>query len=408
MSRVKNSRLWIILVVVSLTLMSCSLPSAITQLIDSASSSAATTEPTAEAVGDVANDAGSVDNPNDVSTATYVIPDEVMQQDALVSLYRSVNPGVVSIQVITNNGGALGSGFVVDKDGHIVTNYHVVEDATSVEVDFVSGLKVYAEVVGVDLDSDIAVIKVDVPEDELYPLTIGDSNQVSVGQTVVAIGNPYGLSGTMTVGIVSARGRTLDSIRQTTEGNYFSAADLIQTDATINPGNSGGPLLNLNGEVIGINRAIQTSGTSVTGDSISTGIGFAVSSNILKQVLPSLIKGETYDYPYLGISFYPASLSLTEAEIFGVSQTSGAYVLAVVEGGPADLGGLKAGDQPTQYQYYYGGGDLIVAVDGVEIVQFSDLLNYLMLNKHPGDDIVLTVARGDQLLDLTITLGGRP
>ena len=408
MRSVKNSRLWIILVVVSLTLMSCSLPSAITQLIDSASSSAATTEPTAEAVGDVANDAGSVDNPNDVSTATYVIPDEVLQQDALVSLYRSVNPGVVSIQVITNNGAALGSGFVVDKDGHIVTNYHVVEDATSVEVDFVSGLKVYAEVVGVDLDSDIAVIKVDVPEDELYPLTIGDSNQVSVGQTVVAIGNPYGLSGTMTVGIVSARGRTLDSIRQTTEGNYFSAADLIQTDATINPGNSGGPLLNLNGEVIGINRAIQTSGTSVTGDSISTGIGFAVSSNILKQVLPSLIKGETYDYPYLGISFYPASLSLTEAEIFGVSQTSGAYVLAVVEGGPADLGGLKAGDQPTQNQYYYGGGDLIVAVDGVEIVQFSDLLNYLMLNKHPGDDIVLTVARGDQLLDLTITLGGRP
>ena len=408
MRSVKNSRLWIILVVVSLTLMSCSLPSAITQLIDSASSSAATTEPTAEAVGDVANDAGSVDNPNDVSTATYVIPDEVLQQDALVSLYRSVNPGVVSIQVITNNGAALGSGFVVDKDGHIVTNYHVVEDATSVEVDFVSGLKVYAEVVGVDLDSDIAVIKVDVPEDELYPLTIGDSNQVSVGQTVVAIGNPYGLSGTMTVGIVSARGRTLDSIRQTTEGNYFSAADLIQTDATINPGNSGGPLLNLNGEVIGINRAIQTSGTSVTGDSISTGIGFAVSSNILKQVLPSLIKGETYDYPYLGISFYPASLSLTEAEIFGVSQTSGAYVLAVVEGGPADLGGLKAGDQPTQNQYYYGGGDLIVAVDGVEIVQFSDLLNYLMLNKHPGDGIVLTVARGDQLLDLTITLGGRP
>ena len=406
MSRVKNFKLWIILVVISLTLISCSLPSAITQLIDSSSS--ATTEPTAEPVGDVVNDAASVDNPNDVSTATYVIPDEVLQQDALVSLYRSVNPGVVSIQVITNNGAALGSGFVVDKDGHIVTNYHVVEDATSVEVDFVSGLKVYAEVVGVDLDSDIAVIKVDVPEDELYPLTIGDSNQVSVGQTVVAIGNPYGLSGTMTVGIVSARGRTLDSIRQTTEGNYFSAADLIQTDATINPGNSGGPLLNLNGEVIGINRAIQTSGTSVTGDSISTGIGFAVSSNILKQVLPSLIIGETYDYPYLGISFYPASLSLTEAEIFGVSQTSGAYVLAVVEGGPADLGGLKAGDQPTQNQYYYGGGDLIVAVDGVEIVQFSDLLNYLMLNKHPGDGIVLTVARGDQFLDLTITLGGRP
>jgi len=404
MRSVKNSKLWIILVMVSLTLMACALPSTISQLISNASSS----EPTAEVAAVPTAEAENAEASTEVSTATYVIPDEVLQQDALVSLYNNVNPGVVSIQVITNSGAALGSGFVVDKAGHIVTNYHVVEDATSVEVDFVSGLKVYADVIGVDLDSDIAVIKVDVAEDELYPLTIGDSSQVSVGQTVVAIGNPYGLSGTMTVGIVSARGRTLDSIRQTTEGNYFSAADLIQTDATINPGNSGGPLLNLNGEVIGINRAIQTSGTSVTGDGISTGIGFAVSSNILSQVLPSLMKGETYAYPYLGMSFFPASLSLTDAEIFGLSETSGAYILDVVSGGPADQGGLRAGTIPTQYQYYYGGGDLIVAADGVEIVQFSDLLNYMMLNKHPGDEIVLTVVRGDQILDLTVTLGERP
>ncbi len=180
-----------------------------------------------------------------------------------------------------------------------------------------SGLKVYANVIGVDLDSDLAVLQVDAPEEELYPLTIGDSSQVKVGQTVVAIGNPYGLSGTMTVGIVSALGRTLDSIRQTTEGSYFSAADLIQTDATINPGNSGGPLLNLNGEVIGINRAIQVAGTTFSGDSVNTGIGFAISSNILSLVLPSLIQGETYVYPYLGVSAYP-SLTLTEADYLGL------------------------------------------------------------------------------------------
>ena len=400
MNRVKHFKLWIILVVISLTLMSCAIPSTISRLIDSSSSptSEPVAEPTDETTTDEADDT--------VSTATYVIPNEVLQQDALMSLYNRVSPGVVSIQVVSSAGSALGSGFVVDKAGHIVTNYHVVEDAASLEVDFMSGLKVYAELVGVDLDSDIAVLKVDVPEDELYPLTIGDSSQVNVGQTVVAIGNPYGLSGTMTVGIVSALGRTLDSIRQTAEGSSFSAADLIQTDATINPGNSGGPLLNLNGEVVGINRAIQTSGTTITGSSVTTGIGFAVSSNILNLVLPTLIKGETYNYPYLGVSAYP-SLTLYDAELFGLSQATGAYVLNVVPGGPSDRAGLRAGSQQTQYGYN-AGGDLIVAVDGQNIIQFSELLNYLMLNKHPGDEIVLTVLRGDELIDLTVTLGERP
>ena len=402
MKKNKNLKLWTILVVVSLTLMSCAIPSTISQLIDSSSSSAP------EAVVESTAEATTAEAASDISTTTYVIPDEVLQQDALVSLYKNVSPGVVSVQVETSAGPALGSGFVVDKSGHIVTNYHVVEDATSLEVDFMSGLKVYAELVGVDLDSDIAVIQVDVPEDELYPLTIGDSSQVSVGQTVVAIGNPYGLSSTMTVGIVSALGRTLESVRQTAEGSYFSTADLIQTDATINPGNSGGPLLNLNGEVVGINRAIQTSGTTITGSSVTTGIGFAISSNILKLVLPSLINGETYDYPYLGLSAYP-SLTLTDAEIFGVSQATGAYVLVVVPGGPSDRAGLRAGDRPTQIgNGYNAGGDLIVAVDGQDIIQFSDLLSYLLLNKHPGDEIVLTVLRGDEVLDLTVTLGERP
>ncbi len=396
---VRSSKLWIVVVIIAMTLTACSIPAYVTHLLPALT-------------GQTASDTTASADAQDMTTApassqSYVIPDEVMQQDALVSLYQNVSPGVVSIQVYTDAGAALGSGFVVDKEGNIVTNYHVVEGASTIEVNFQNGLKVYGEVVGQDLDSDLAVVKVDVPADELVPLAIGDSNQAAVGQTVVAIGNPYGLNSTMTVGIISARGRTLESIRQTAEGAYFSAGDLIQTDATINPGNSGGPLLNLNGEVIGVNRAIQTSGTTVTGGAVSTGIGFAVSSNILQLVLPSLIKGETYAYPYLGVSALP-QISLTEADLLGLSEADGAYVVQVVPGGPADQAGIKAGDQPTQIQGLSAGGDLIVAADGHQVLQFSDMLSYMMLNKHPGDQMVLTVLRGDQRSDLTVTLGERP
>lgn len=396
---VRSSKLWIVVVIIAMTLTACSIPAYVTHLLPALT-------------GQTASDTTTSTDSQDVTTApsssqSYVIPDEVMQQDALVSLYQNVSPGVVSIQVYTDAGTALGSGFVVDKEGNIVTNYHVVEGANTIEVNFQNGLKVYGEVVGQDLDSDLAVVKVDVPADALVPLTLGDSNQAAVGQTAVAIGNPYGLNSTMTVGIISARGRTLELIRQTAEGAYFSAGDLIQTDATINPGNSGGPLLNLNGEVIGVNRAIQTSGTTVTGGAVSTGIGFAVSSNILQLVLPSLIKGETYAYPYLGMSALP-QISLTEADLLGLSEADGAYVVQVVPGGPADQAGIKAGDQPTQIQGLSAGGDLIVAADGHQVLQFSDMLSYMMLNKHPGDQMVLTVLRGDQRLDLTVTLGERP
>jgi 2-alkenal reductase len=346
-------------------------------------------------------------SPTEIPSANYVIPDEMLLQDVLVQLYDAVSPGVVSIQVPSSASGAvLGSGFVIDTDGYIVTNYHVVEGASQVEVHFPSGLKVYGSVVSVDLDSDIALIKVDVSADQLTPIPLGDSDQIRVGQSVVAIGNPYGLSGTMTVGIVSARGRTLESIRQTGSGNFFSAGDLIQTDATINPGNSGGPLLNLNGEVIGINRAIQTSG-NLTSTVSNTGIGFAVSSNILKTVLPTLKQGESYDYPYLGLSSLP-SLTLAEAEILNISNTTGAYVLEVVPGGPADQAGLRAGTETTAIIGLNAGGDLITAVDGQEILEFSQLLSYMMLNKQPGDEMVLTILRNGQEMTLTVELGERP
>ncbi len=397
MKTTKNSKLWIVVVVLALTLTACTLPGYISGLMSDASATetVAPPEPTAT------SSSLSSESP------TYIIPDQVLQQDALVNIYQTVSPGVVSIQVVTDVGAGLGSGFVVDKEGHIVTNYHVVENAISVEVDFQSGLKVFGDVLAVDIDSDIAVIKVDVDPEELHPLTIGDSDQVHVGQTVVAIGNPYGLTGTMTVGIVSARGRTLDSIRQTASGNFFSAGDLIQTDATINPGNSGGPLLNLNGEVIGINRAIQTTGTTLQGTPVNTGIGFAVSSNILKLVLPSLVKGEAYAYPYLGLSAWP-SLTLTDAEVFDLDQATGAYVTQVVPGGPSDKAGIRAGEKPSKYPGYYAGGDLMIAVDGQEVLQFSDMLSYMLLNKHPGDTMTITVLRNGETLDLTVTLGERP
>lgn len=389
-----NFRLILVVTVLVLAMVSCSLPDLITSSLISQETETSVAE-TETVVSTVA------------PATSYIIPDELLLQDALVQLYQNVSPGVVSIQVYSNTAGSgLGSGFVIDKEGHIVTNYHVVEDATDIEVHFQSGLKVYGQVIGQDLDSDIAVIQVDVDPEALVPLPIGDSDQVRVGQSVVAIGNPFGLTSTMTVGIVSARGRTLDSIRQAGSGNFFSAGDLIQTDATINPGNSGGPLLNLNGEVIGINRAIQTGGT-LTMTVSNTGIGFAVSSNILSLVLPALTQGETYSYPYLGLSSLP-SLTLTEADLLGLPQATGAYVVEIVPGGPADQAGLQAGSETTEIAGLYAGGDLIIRVDDQQVLQFSQMLSYMMLNKHPGDEMTMTVLRNGQEMTFTITLGERP
>ncbi len=329
------------------------------------------------------------------------------QQELLVALFERVNPGVVLIQVLGDQSSGLGSGFVVDKQGNIVTNYHVVEGATSVEVDFPSGFKAPGKVIATDLDSDIAVVRVDAPPEQLVPLALGDSNTVRVGMTVVAIGNPYGLSSTMTTGIVSAKGRTLESMRQSQDGGNFSAGSIIQTDAPINPGNSGGPLLNLNGEVIGINRAIRTAGTTTTGEPVNTGIGFAISINIVKRVLPTLIQGKTYDYPYLGLSSIE-DLSLVSRQALGLNRMTGAYVTSVVPGGPAQQAGIRAGSRQTEITGLQGGGDLIIAVDGQPVNVFGDLLAYMLENKSPGDQMVVTIVRDGQEQEVTVTLGKRP
>lgn len=337
--------------------------------------------------------------------ATYL--DLLDKERLIIELYERVSPGVVSIQTLTAEGGGLGSGFVYDNQGHIVTNFHVVEDATELEVDFPSGYKARGKVIASDLDSDLAVIKVDVPETELFPLVVGNSDDLKVGQTVIAIGNPFGLSGTVTTGVVSAKGRTLDSFRVSTSGAPFSAGDIIQTDAAINPGNSGGPLLNLNGEVIGVNRAIRTDSSTMNGEPVNSGIGFAISSNIVNRVVPFLIKDGFYNYPYVGISSRE-DLTLIEREVLGIESMVGAYIITVSPNSPASDAGLFGGTEETAIIGLYSGGDLIIAVDGRQVRVFGDFLSYLMTNKSPGDSIVLTIIRDGQEMDVELTLSKRP
>ncbi|HLO31985.1 MAG TPA: trypsin-like peptidase domain-containing protein [Anaerolineales bacterium] len=327
------------------------------------------------------------------------------EQTTLEALYQQVLPGVVAIQT----GSSLGSGFVIDKDGHIVTNQHVVEGSSEVEVDFASGFKAHGTVIGSDPDGDIAVVQVEnAPADQIHPLALGDSSALKVGEQVVAIGNPFGLNGTMTVGIVSALGRTQPA-HAAPEGNgFFSNADIIQTDAAINPGNSGGPLFNLKGEVVGINQSIRTDTVNqTTGNAVNSGVGFSISINLVKRVVPFLIRDGKYEYPYLGISS-ASNLGLAEIEALGLNTYTGAYVTNVTPGGPADKAGIHGGSKPTNIEGLQAGGDIITAIDGHPVDNFDELLSYLTTNKSPGDTVVLTVLRDGKPMDINLTLDKRP
>ena len=323
------------------------------------------------------------------------------QEQQLIDLYVRVNPSVVSILVeLGSSGGAQGTGFIFDAEGHVVTNQHVVDGATNIEVDFPSGLKLTGHVLGADPDSDLAVIAVDGLTEAVTPLPLADSDLVKVGETVVAIGNPFGLAGTMTVGIVSGLGRTVSSNRTAPSGGAYTAPDIIQTDAAINPGNSGGPLLNLAGEVIGINKALE----SQTG--VNSGVGFAVASNTVRQVVPYLIKDGKFVYSYLGLSAQE-EISLAMQQALNLPQSTGVYVGSVVPGGPSDSAGLK-GDSANTGSNLRGDGDLIVAVDGRQVKVFSQLMSYLVNSTRPGQVITVSILRAGQPLDLQITLGTRP
>lgn len=341
-------------------------------------------------------DANGLDSSEEGAVPIIQTVDLISQQNALIEIYENVNQGVVAILVESELGFGSGSGFVIDKEGHIVTNYHVVEGALELQVWFPSGVKTRGEVIGTDKDSDLAIVKVEVDEKFLHPLPLGDSNDLEVGQIVVAIGNPFGLNGTMTTGIVSATGRSLTSMNEApgTGGRLFTAGAIIQTDAAINPGNSGGPLLNLDGEVIGVNRAIETFNINADNQPINSGIGFAVEINIVKRAAPGLIENGFYKYPYLGISSLP-EISLEMAEELGLERAIGTMVLEVIPDGPADKGGIQV-------------EDIIVGMDDHEVRNFDDLIAYLFTNTSPGDLVVFTVLRDGVETQVTVEVGARP
>jgi len=319
----------------------------------------------------------------------------------LVELFKKTEQGVVKIEtdVVNPLGDAkpLGSGFVYDILGHTITNAHVIENATKVTVTFLDGNQYNAEIIGADKFTDIAVIKVNEKPRLLHPLDIGDSSVLLVGEQVAAIGNPFGLSGSMTSGIVSQLGRLLFS-----PDNGFSIPDVIQTDAAINPGNSGGPLLNMKGEVIGINTAIRSS----TGE--FTGVGFAVPSNTIKKIVPSLIEEGKYHHPWIGITGHDIDPDLAQA--LGLKQAKGFMIITVVDGSPADKAGLKGRTitLETGGKAYPAGGDIIISVDDKEVRKISDILIHLQREKSVGDTMVLGVLRDGEFLHITLELVERP
>jgi 2-alkenal reductase len=336
-------------------------------------------------------------------TAEAITSETFSAPSNLTALYEQLNPGVVNIQVYVEDeegilaGQGAGSGFVLDEVGHIVTNNHVVADASRVTVIFYNNAEREAEVVGTDDDSDLAVIRVDDLPENVHPLPVGDSSQVQVGEWVIAIGNPFGQQSSMSVGIVSALGRTISS-----GVTPFAISQVIQTDAAINPGNSGGPLLNLQGEVIGVNAQIATAGANA-----NSGVGFAIPANIVRQVAPVLIEQGAYQWPWLGVQGGSVNLMIMQANNLNTQQ--GAYIDEVISGGPADEAGLQGstGNETVNGLDIPVGGDVVVAVDGQPVVDFSDLLG-TVATKHPDEQIELTILREGQQQNITLTLEPRP
>jgi len=354
-------------------------------------------------------------------------------QTTLEGIYAQVNPSVVNIRVVESSQGmsplipqmpgfpnlpfqqpqgpqiqqGLGSGFVWDADGHIVTNNHVVDGATKISVTFSDGVTVPATVVGTDPASDMAVIQVDKNADKLVPVQLFDSNQLKVGQLVAAIGNPFGLQGTMTVGYVSGLGRTLpvssNNGQQSQQGmqlGSYTIPNIIQTDASINPGNSGGVLVDDQGRVVGVTTAIERSGT---------GIGFAVPSAIVQKVVPALISTGHYDHPWIGISGTTLNPDLNSAMSLPAQQR-GALVVQVLTNSPAAKAGVQGSSRQVTIngEQVEVGGDVIVAVNGQPVNNFDDVVTYLANNTQVGQAITLTVLRNGQQMTLNVTLEARP
>lgn len=322
-------------------------------------------------------------------------------EQTLVELYQRVIPGVVSIQAIRRDAedqitGGAGSGFVFDHQGHIVTNAHVVRDAEIVDVVLHDDTITPAEIIGLDDDSDLAVLKIDRPVDELTPLPLGDSDGVMPGQQVVAIGNPFGRQSSMTSGIVSAMGRTIPSLTP------FSIPQAIQTDAAINPGNSGGPLLNLQGAVIGVNAQIESAVRA------NAGVGFAIPAKIVARVVPVLIAEGEFVWPWLGVE--GSSLTPRVVQANGLNVAHGAYIAGVVPDSPAADAGLQGiSDEAGEVDGLPVpiGGDVVVAADDEAIRSMDDLILSIS-RREVGERVTLTVLREGEEIEVTVTLAARP
>ena len=318
---------------------------------------------------------------------------------SLMEIFEKAEPGVVRVNTIRNQTsdiGGVGSGFVFDKMGHIITNAHVIEGSTKTVVTFLDGRSYNAEIIGMDEYTDIGVIKVNADLKLLNPLSLGDSSNLNVGEPIAAIGNPFGLSGSMTSGIVSQMGRLLPS------GSGYSIPDVIQTDAAINPGNSGGPLLNMRGNIVGINTAIQ----STTGE--FTGVGFAVPSQTVAKIVPTLINDGEYKHPWIGIS--GRDIDPDTANVLGLKDALGFLVITVVENSPAADAGLVGSDKMIEVdgREYPVGGDIIVAVDGMDVRKIDDILIHLQRVKTVGDEMNLEILRDGRTTNVTIILQERP
>lgn len=319
---------------------------------------------------------------------------------SLIEIFEKSEPGVVRVNVQRSESAEIangvGSGFVFDKIGHIITNAHVVKDANKVTITFLDGRSYNAEIIGSDEFTDIAVVKVNADLELLHPLSLGDSSNLKVGEQIAAIGNPFGLSGSMTSGIVSQLGRLLPS------GNGYSIPDVIQTDAAINPGNSGGPLINIRGEIVGINTAIQ----SATGE--FTGVGFAIPSQTVAKIVPTLIEKGEYKHPWIGISGRDIDPDL--AKVLELKDAVGFLVVTVVEDSPASKAGLIGSDKTIETDgiSYAVGGDIILAVDGKEVRKIDDILIHLQRAKTIGDEMVLEILRDGRTTNVTVVLEQRP
>ena len=318
---------------------------------------------------------------------------------SLMEIFEKAEPGVVRVNTIrnqTSDTGGVGSGFVFDKMGHIITNAHVIEGSTKTVVTFLDGRSYNAEIIGMDEYTDIGVIKVNADLKLLNPLSLGNSSNLNVGEPIAAIGNPFGLSGSMTSGIVSQMGRLLPS------GSGYSIPDVIQTDAAINPGNSGGPLLNMRGNIVGINTAIQ----STTGE--FTGVGFAVPSQTVAKIVPTLISDGEYKHPWIGIS--GRDIDPDTANVLGLKDALGFLIITVVENSPASDAGLVGSDKMIKVDgmEYPVGGDIIMAVDGMDVRKIDDILIHLQRVKTVGDEMNLEILRDGRTTNVTIILQERP